>query len=107
MYHFKVLPTDPKYRSLNIVQKLALLYYINQKKEETVDYDLSLIDHLKPWINPSLWLRIEKGETEKRENVLYDQQILEMEKFRLQKARKETEVPKPVKVLHTSFSPPK
>ena len=49
------MPTDPKYRNLNIVQKLTLLYAIDKEKFDNLEITKNMFEEAKMYMNPQLY----------------------------------------------------
>jgi len=55
--YFKVLPTDPRYRDLNLLQKLVLASAIDQDFTKKYEWDKSLFDSVKMYVNPEMFVK--------------------------------------------------
>ena len=54
MLYFKILPTDPRYQSLNLAQKFILSSAVNTEFKEKMDLVLASIDGIKNTFSSSL-----------------------------------------------------
>jgi len=57
MTHFKVLPTDPRFQSLNLFQKLMLVSAMRDDFKFKFEIGKGLFDKALLYMNPEIWLK--------------------------------------------------
>jgi len=57
MTQFKVLPTDPRFQSLNLFQKLVLASALRKDFTSKVEIGKGIFDKALLYINPEVWLK--------------------------------------------------
>jgi hypothetical protein len=75
--YFKILPTDPRYQNLNLIQKIILLSAIDKDLFDKFEIAKGFIDHIKFYINPEIY-KAEKGwespeESGQQQNTLFEE----------------------------------
>jgi hypothetical protein len=55
--YFKVLPTDPRFQSLNLFQKIMLASGLRKDIEDKIEVGKNIFDKALLYINPEIWLK--------------------------------------------------
>ena len=67
--HFKVLPTEQRWKDLSWIHKILLYREIQDDKSESNQLISDVIKHLEPWFDKEMWVAMKESEEETRENT--------------------------------------
>ena len=70
--HFKVLPTEDRWKNLSFLQKIILYKEITKDKEETSKIINDILESLQPWLDKDLWTNIKEAKTDVKINENWD-----------------------------------